>query len=125
MRVLLIDDSIRAKIKTLIDYAEKNPFSMDELLDTHNKELAPAGDMDGFSLQIPMGYMVVYSIEKQPMGKVRHLSVSVGTENKMPSQESVQMIMEEFGFKNKLLNCSVSIEEVSPVKKAINILERI
>ena len=37
MSVLLIDDSIRAKIK-------KNPFSMDELLDTHNKELAPAGD---------------------------------------------------------------------------------
>ncbi len=62
MRALIIGQEEKQKLQALVAHAEKNIFSIDELLDTHNKELdaPPAGDMEGFSCDIPIGYKGTY-----------------------------------------------------------------
>jgi hypothetical protein len=54
---------------------------------------------------------------------VGHLSISVDEEGKLPSVMSVEAIMEEIGFQNKLENCIVKLEDISPKRQAINVWE--
>lgn len=55
--------------------------------------------------ETPEGYRVVYSIEKHPGGRARHLSMSVyGEKGSLPSIEAVATIMKLLGFKTNILN---------------------
>ncbi|MEK6829101.1 MAG: hypothetical protein AABY15_03160 [Nanoarchaeota archaeon] len=123
MRPLIIDDEIKDKLKNLASYAERNPFTMDDLLDTMNKQLAPAGDMEHYVVHIPFGYKVAFSIEQQAVGDVRHLSMSVDAVGKLPNVIAVEEIMKIIGFKNKLENCVVKLEDIGENRQAINVLE--
>lgn len=121
MRLLVINDEVRSTIKKLIEYAESHQYSLDDLLDIKNKQLSVAGDEPEFSCEIPDGFRVVYTIENQPMGKVRHISISIsGEKGKLPNPAAVEMIISEFGFKNKLEDCHVSIEK----DIAINVIDK-
>jgi len=122
MRLLIINDESRALIKKVIEYAESHIYSLDDLLDIKNKQLSVAGDEPEFSCEIPDGFRVVYTIENQPMGKVRHISISIKTDepNKLPNPAAVEMIIAEFGFKNKLQDCHVSLEK----DIAINVIDK-
>jgi hypothetical protein len=53
---------------------------------------------------IPDGYRVVFSIEEQPIGWCRHLSVSVDKKGKYPTPQAVELIMQEFGMGNDIDN---------------------
>lgn len=123
MRSLVIGREEKEKIKNLVEHAEKNIMQMDDLLDTINKEMLPVGDMDNFSCQIPNGYKVVYSIENQPAGMVRHLSISVPEEGAYPHPDVVIMLMGEIPFENKIHNCNVWIEDIGNNRAAINVAE--
>lgn len=123
MRVLIIGPAEKEKLKRLVKHAESHIFGMDQLLDTWNKELEPAGDMKDFVCTIPNGYKIVYSIEDQLKGNIRHLSVSVSDAGKYPSPEAIQLIMDELNYKNKLENCIVWTEKLTEDSEAINIAE--
>lgn len=125
MRILLIDDAIRARIAAIIEYAEANVIPIDEQLDVKNGELPPAGDNKAYRCIIPDGFRVIYTIEEHPQGKVRHLSMSVNVEGNCPSPEAVSMIMKEFGFKTRLAVAKVYLEDIGPNHKAVNVLEMI
>ncbi len=125
MRALIIGQEEKQKLQALVAHAEKNIFSIDDLLDTFNKELSPAGELAGFVCDIPNGYKVVFSINRTPAGNLRHLSVSVDTPGRMPSPESVEMIMKEIGFENGMMNCKLWLEDIGENHKAINIVEPI
>lgn len=75
MGALFIDDDTRGKITAVIAHAEKNIFSMDDLLDLLNKQALPAGDRKGFSCIIPVGYRCVYSLEMQAPDYIRSYNV--------------------------------------------------
>jgi hypothetical protein len=92
-------------------------------LDIVNKQAPPPGDNKNFVVEIPVGYRVVYTIEDQPAGKVRHLSVSVDKAGKVPSITAVQEIMRMIGFKGELNECKVDFERFSENQDAINVLE--
>ena len=118
MRALIIDQSVTKEVEKLVEYAEKHPFTFDDMLDIKNGEESPAGDRPEYVLKIPVGYRVVFCIELQKY-KVRHLSVSVDGEG-LPNPAAVLGIMELFGFKNSLGDCvSVWIEN----EKAINVVD--
>lgn len=123
VRPFIIDEDVKLKINNLVAHAEKNPFSMDDLLDLMNKQGKPAGDFDEFSLDLPFGYRIVYSIEQQPPGDVRHLSISVSEDGKLPNDIVVREVMKLIGFDNELENCMVRLEDISPNRQAINVLE--
>jgi hypothetical protein len=118
MSALLIDDTIREQILAVKAYAEKNQYTMDDLLDIKNGTQEPPGNNAFYSCALPIGYKVVYTIEQQVEGTLRHMSISVN--DKLPSTEAVKMIMVEFGFENELENCYLYIEEGG---KAINVIE--
>lgn len=119
MRVLVVDDNFKQLLKDVRIHAEKNPFSMDDMLDVFNKIEKPAGDREGFSCFLPYYYKVVYSIEDLPAGRVRHLSVSVPSNGKLPSIEAVKLILKELGYMNELEACAVYIE----AEIAVNVVE--
>lgn len=123
VRPLLIDKDLTDQIDTLVKYAEKNPITMDYLLDQKNGEEKPPGDYEGYSITLPFGYRIVFTIELQPAGKIRHLSMSVNEDGSLPNEFAVQQIMDLIGFKNPLRQCKIAIENISPTRQAINILE--
>lgn len=125
MRPFIITETIRAQFEVLKEYAEKHPYSMDDLLDIYNKQKDVAGFDKNLRLELPFGYRIVYSIEEQPKGKVRHLSVSVSTPGKLPNPVVVDEIMNLLGYKYKLAEkkALAKLEEFAPGHEAINILE--
>lgn len=123
MRPLVINEQVVESIKSLVKYAEGHIFSMDDLLDIYNKQLAPAGDDEAFVRIIPVGYRVVFSIEEQVGVKVRHLSISIDQDDKLPGPHAVTEIMNLIGFKNAMKDCLVKTEPISQNRAAINIIE--
>lgn len=121
MRPLVIDEEAKIKLQTLKEFAERNPLSVDDLLDIHNKSEPPVGDREGFSCEIPFGFRIVFSVEPQPKGPARHLSISVDAPNRMPNPVAVQLLMQELGFDKELEECYVYFED----KNAVNIIEYI
>jgi hypothetical protein len=86
------------------------------------------GENPRHRLEIPFGYCVVYTEEQQNIGGhlhwVRHISISVDTEGKMPNMYGVLMIMKYFGYKaDEITDPSLFI--YIEHGKAINILQKI
>ncbi len=123
VRPLLVDKDLTDQINSLVAYAEKNPITMDYLLDQKNGEEKPPGDYAEYTRTLPFGYRVVFTIELQPAGKIRHLSMSVDEEGKLPNEFAVAEMMRLIGFQNELRKCKVHIEDTGPKRQAINVLE--
>jgi hypothetical protein len=128
MAALLIGEPERQKIAELIAVAAAGVMSPQRALDAANEDLAGYRDMMGrmLSIELPVGYYVTYSHERQPSGLCHHISVSVDRPGKMPSVEAVNMILEAFGMQPVLKAVPgkrVWIEDVEPGQKAINIVQ--
>lgn len=107
MRALVIDEKAQERIKILMDFAERNPISMDHLLDMVNGKEPNVGDLPDFKVHLVDGYDVFYTLEEQLQGDgkvilVKHLSVRLlhAEEGKLPSPAAVKMIMNEFGIED-------------------------
>lgn len=119
MRALIIDEAVKTGIAELIATANAHRHSAATLKRLMTGDLPPAGDYKQHTILIPDGFRVVFSIEEQPLGWCRHLSVSINDPNKYPHEVAVEMIMQEFGM-GLLKDCiHVWVEEEV---RAINIL---
>lgn len=123
MGIFIIDDKIIESLKTLKEHAEANPFSMEMLEETITGERPIPGDTKEFTRFIPMGFKVVYTIENQDAGMIRHLSMSVDTPGKMPHPHEVIEVMKFLGFEKDIFNCILDLEEIRPGHDAISVLE--
>jgi hypothetical protein len=122
MKVEIIDYDLDSELKKLADFAEKNPFSMDDILDVYNRTEPAAGDREGYFFITPFGMKVVYSIEHQ-VKNIRHLSVSMLIDYALPPISITKMVMKVIGFKNKLEECQVEMEDISDKRRAVNVWE--
>lgn len=109
MHVLVITEESKAKIKRVMDYADKHPYTMDMLFDIHNNVAPSPGDIAEYRLVIPVDFTVVYTVELQKF-TVKHMSVSIN--GLLPPPEAAKMIMKEFGFPS-FEECFVKIDELS------------
>lgn len=127
MRPLIINAEIRKVLQGIVIYAESNPFTMDDMLDMFNLEIPDVSNRQGYSCVIPDGYHITYSIEEQAKGRVRHLSVYVPADNKLPNVTAVEAIMREMSFKSKSVSEGVDVEmdKVSETKTIVNVFEYI
>lgn len=127
--MLLIDNDVIERLRQLEEYAQQHIFSMDEMLDVSNGQAPAAGAMKEFTCLIPVGFKVVFAIESQPAGYIRHLSVSLGDGRRAPSVPVVVEIMKMLGFKTNLLEkidtkiCFAKLEEFRPGCQAVNVWE--
>jgi len=122
MRPLIISNDACVAIRKVIAYAEKHVMNMDELLDIYNGDLPPAGDRPEHVCEIPVGYRVVYSIERQNDLDVKHISISVDNPAKLPSVESAREILKAFYIETKLEECKVRIDGKPGEHQCIDIL---
>ena len=104
MRVLAINESVKAEIKQVIANAEQHRYDLAMMRKLISGDLPPAGDHARHVTIIPDGYRVVFSIEEQPIGWCRHHSVSVDKKGKYPTPQAVELIMQEFGMGNDIYN---------------------
>jgi hypothetical protein len=129
MAMLMIDDEAKAAIAKVIAYAEAHPIAFETLRAGHvtDRDVLQLKDRKpGFerpesaSVIIPVGYRAAFSIEDQPCGLCRHLSVSVERKGMMPSIPAVELIAEAFGMTHF---DSRWLEEFEPGQHAVNVVE--
>ena len=128
MRALVIDEKAKESISQLIEIAKENKYDLYRLKKVIERVEEPVGDQYAISLQ--EGYKVVYSIEEQPLRNqegtqwTHHISVSVSNDNGIwPSQESVAMIMKEFGMP-PMEECAIYLENENDntMPSAVNVI---
>lgn len=119
MRPLVIDKKARARIKKVIRFAEENKITAQEISSRMESEI-PIGDHPDYTCEIPFGFRVCFSIEQHPSGWMRHISVSVAEPGRVPSFDGVNLLLEEFGFRERVGGRLVVYVEGG---RAINLLE--
>src|SRR5262245_43532071 len=100
-RPLIIDDKTRAELKAANKRAEANPISAAVLkagaVAPTKHEIKLSDRKPGFErppsehILIPVGYRVAVSVEEQPFGLARHISISVEKRGKTPNPAAVEM----------------------------------
>lgn len=120
-RPFILNEQIKESLLSLKKYAEEHPFTIEDLENIINNKFLVPGDRNEFRRYIPFGYKVVLTTEKQEPGLIRHLSMSVDTRGKLPNKYVVQEVMKILGFKSKLSECMISLEEAG----CVNVLELI
>lgn len=123
MRALLIDETAKQSIADTIRFAEENRYPRFQMAQLMNGKIPTPGDVEGHCCYLTDGFKTVFTIEEQPVGWCRHLSVSVASTDKMPHIEAVKMIMKEFGIQKSLEDCYVYVEDSFP--KSVNIISQI
>ncbi len=135
MAVFMIDKNIREGIAKLKKIAEANVINIYEMHESGELEAGepnPIGDDSDHVMIIPIGLKVVFSLEDQGNGVnetgqfrpgvCRHFSIS-SADNKVPTIESIDMIVREFGF-SPLYKCVLWPENPkNSGVMAINVLE--
>lgn len=121
MRVLYIDEDVKNDIRCVVDYAQANFLTLDQVK-TRVENGEPIGNDRRFNCMIPDGYKVTFSIEQQSFGWTKHISVSVTDRTKMPNPAAVKLLMQEFDMGYPLVNSLVFIENVNDGVQAINVI---
>jgi hypothetical protein len=102
MRVLFLTEQKKAEIQRLIRYAEDHVVLIDHTKRVLEGIAPPVGDDPQHVVHVDLGYRCVFSIEEQPMGLCRHLSVSINRKGKWPAPEAVNVLLEAFGFRRRV-----------------------
>jgi len=124
LRILIIDEDTKSKLRQLREYAEEHHISVIDFMKMVDGEMGPVGDNADYCCFIPDGFKIVYCIEQQPAAAFRHLSVSIDEPDEYPNPKHVEIIMQMLGFKFDLDQCNrVWTEELPDGGHAINILE--
>jgi hypothetical protein len=101
MHPMVIDDK---KLAALRKFAEEHPIPADEVRRIYERKAPPAGEREGYDLDIDFGYRVVCSIEECPLkdGKgtvwLRRMSMSTGRPGKYPNPVGIEEIAGKLGF---------------------------
>lgn len=119
MRALVLGPPERERIKQVMAFAEAHRFTVHDLWRVMaHPEDAPGCDLN-FCCVIPLWFKCVFTIDQQPKGWMRHLSVSV-LGNGWPHEKAVEMLGVEFGFKTPFKEWHKFAEKEA---RAVNVLE--
>jgi hypothetical protein len=118
-QVIVFDDKDIESIKALKTYAEGHAYSMDDMLDLLSKSIETPGDIEDFTRYI-LDYKVVFTIDWQPFGNTRHMSISKRDKTE-PNYYVVTYFMQLLGFEWDIKTCYTYMED----GYAVNILEPI
>jgi hypothetical protein len=129
MRPLVIGAVQREQIAALRALAADNVMDPEAMKTAAAKDVAAYRQMmTELSIELPSGYLVTYSHERQPdpaIGLVQHISVSVDAPNRGPHPAAMNMILAAFGMQTIEQSLKVWIEDVSRTEKAINVVQRL
>jgi hypothetical protein len=98
----MLDDQAVADLHALRTKAEARPYTeqdmraMMEMLQAGHFE-PPQRNIDQ-TITLPFGYTVTFTIEWQPMGQCRHVSMASPRANRIPIEAAMDMILPALGF---------------------------
>lgn len=127
-RALMIGAKEREAIKALIEKAAARPTPLENIRRAA-EHLQKTGSRfnamnEAATIDIPLGFAVTYTHEEQPGAVCRHMSISVdGKRGTGPNPAAVSMLMEEFGFKNKLGELYANVGELRDGRLVIDLIE--
>lgn len=138
MTMLIIGPDEERCIAALIDLARANPLTR-EYLTRMSRGFDPAdpstrgaaGEMVPlhFTIDLPIGVRVTYTEEDQPVGRCRHLSVSVERAGALPAPVLIDELLVQFGFAGRVRMPGADLmiwpEHYASGRVAVNVLERV
>lgn len=144
MTPLMIDDSVKAAIAKVVAFADSHRLDTPTMQALVRGEGECPGDNPNRIVLVPFGFRCVFTVEQQPFGWARHLSVSVVSQpdgsfiqkpaggdctvrsrvGRVPNQHAMRMLMDEFGMTKPFEQCIVHLDEVNKCG-AINVIEPI
>jgi hypothetical protein len=125
---LLIDQEERVLLQQLAQYALTHPFDVRaavELCKTPEGLAQHKRNLDAYTVFIPTAFLVTFTIEEQPMGQVRHLSMSSKVPGRSPNPFGVWMVAQELGFWGPGIEACDHLypEELPDNRRAINLIQ--
>lgn len=132
MAVLMVGATERERIAEIIAYAKAHPVLFEKLREgaVDDRPVLKLEDRKpGYErptsqhVLFPGGFRAAFSIEQQPAGLCKHLSVSVVNRSKagmLPALQAVAVIAEEFGMPFPF--DKIWQEEFAPGEYAVNLL---
>lgn len=105
IQAFVVDSTIMEKIEAVKKYAIENPFTLEQIkaIAGGDESIEIAGDNKNLVLLIPVDYKVVYSIEEQPAGNCRHISISMLEKGRWPNAHVVDEILELYEFRLRII----------------------
>ena len=110
---LVIDNVALANLKVS---AEANPIFMSELIEISEGRASAPGNRDEYSLNMPINFRVVFTIEEHPQGEgqgnkwFKHMSMSLAVPGRMPNVPAIALVCEALGFL-PLEDCHINFEK--------------
>lgn len=97
---LVIDEAALAALKK---HGEKRFIILAEMRRIVSGQAASVGDRNGYSLDMEVGYRVVFSVEEHPQKDgstvwLRHMSISQVQSGRAPNQLTLGLVGKELGF---------------------------
>lgn len=124
----IIDDNVRARAKEVVAYARAHRLNAHDMMRASKHAdagiLQPVGHDVKRQLYIPMGFILVYSIEQHPEGDwFHHVSMSSGAKGRAPLPQAIDMALEAMGIPERINDAvHVWLEDLSGGEKAVNVL---
>jgi hypothetical protein len=122
----MVDAGVIAQLKTLKEYAENHVFSHEEMLELQDMgEEAKDAVGKQFRVDIPLGYLLTFTIEDQgrDIGKCRHASMRGPNLGKAPRPEALDMVLPYLGFESPALACEVWLDHDELGQTFVHVIE--
>lgn len=102
---LVINDRVREEIRRVRDYAMQYPMAVSDMENAAAFDKSPLYNRPEHWCVVPLGFRCAFTVEPalrqetmDPIGYIRHLSVSMIKKGRVPNEHAIDMLMEEFGF---------------------------
>ena len=124
---LLIGEHERTELQRIRALANERPVDMltlPALLLTPDGKAEHRERMTEQTVEIPAAYLVTFSVEiHHPHGTMRHMSMSVQREGRLPNGVAVWIVALELGFTGSLGDCIAWLENLKGHGRAVNVVQ--
>lgn len=122
----LIDDATITRLRDLKSIAEANPVSEQDMRriiqQVSDGIFAPDPRNTEQTITLPFGYTLTFTVEWQPVGMCRHVSMASPAKQRIPVDAAMNMVMPHLGFREHGTRQSWP-EHLSDDRIAHNIIE--
>ncbi|WP_026461423.1 hypothetical protein [Adhaeribacter aquaticus] len=113
MGTLAFDRTTKRQIEKVLEYAKLNIYTIDDLLDMINKQMAVPGEDSGHLVLVPVGRWVCYYLVDHPhYGRCHYFSFKPDASGKLPEKSEMEHILKEFGIESDLFEKHIKIDEM-------------
>ena len=120
MRFLTFDENLKRQIVNVVDYASRNIYSVDHLLDMKNGQMTVPGQMPEHLVMVPIARWVCYYLVDHPQhGRSHYFQIKSDVSGNLPDKPEVEQIVREFGIENTLLDKHITFDRIAAETKII------